>query len=146
MDCTSRQRPFTTSRSTSPDWSRNLKEYRAQFDQAYKQLRAAFVQNNGTDPTPDEAQKIAEQLLVEVRLAKTGLFSDNLVPAWMVKPEQKSSAYIRPSDIDLDELSPNERQAAFDRLQQDGLPVTDDTMTEAYLQILKARGLEINRK
>lgn len=119
---------------------------RAQFDQAYKQLRAAFVQKNGTDPTPDEAQKIAEQLLVEVRLAKTGLFSDNLVPAWMVKPEQKSSAYIRPSDIDLDELSPNERQAAFDRLQQDGLPVTDDTMTEAYLQILKARGLEINRK
>lgn len=119
---------------------------RAQFDQAYKQLRAAFVQKNGTDPTPDEAQKIAEQLLVEVRLAKTGLFSDNLVPAWMVKPEQKSSAYVRPSDIDLDELSPNERQAAFDRLQQDGLPVTDDTMTEAYLQILKARGLEINRK
>ena len=117
---------------------------RAQFDQAYKQLRAAFVQKNGTDPTPDEAQKIAEQLLVEVRLAKTGW--DTLVPAWMVKPEQKSSAYIRPSDIDLDELSPNERQAAFDRLQQDGLPVTDDTMTEAYLQILKARGLEINRK
>ena len=119
---------------------------RAQFDQTYKQLRAAFVQKNGIDPTPDEAQKIAEQLLVEVRLAKTGLFSDNLVPAWMVKPEQKSSAYVRPSDIDLDELSPNERQAAFDRLQQDGLPVTDDTMTEAYLQILKARGLEINRK
>ena len=119
---------------------------RAQFDQAYKQLRAAFVQKNGTDPTPDEAQKIAEQLLVEVRLAKTGLFSDNLVPAWRLKPEQKASAYVRPSDIDLDELSPNERQAAFDRLQQDGLPVTDDTMTEAYLQILKARGLEINRK
>lgn len=119
---------------------------RAQFDQAYKQLRAAFVQKNGTDPTPDEAQKIAEQLLVEVRLAKTGLFSDNLVPAWQLKPEQKASAYVRPSDIDLDELSPNERQAAFDRLQQDGLPVTDDTMTEAYLQILKARGLEINRK
>ena len=119
---------------------------RAQFDQAYKQLRAAFVQKNGIDPTPDEAQKIAEQLLVEVRLAKTGLFSDNLVPAWRLKPEQKASAYVRPSDIDLDELSPNERQAAFDRLQQDGLPVTDDTMTEAYLQILKARGLEINRK
>lgn len=119
---------------------------RAQFDQAYKQLRAAFVQKNGTDPTPDEAQKIAEQLLVEVRLAKTGLFSDNLVPAWQLKPEQKAIAYVRPSDIDLDELSPNERQAAFDRLQQDGLPVTDDTMTEAYLQILKARGLEINRK
>ena len=119
---------------------------RAQFDQAYKQMRAAFVQKNGTDPTPDEAQKIAEQLLVEVRLAKTGLFSDNLVPAWQLKPEQKASAYVRPSDIDLDELSPNERQAAFDRLQQDGLPVTDDTMTEAYLQILKARGLEINRK
>lgn len=119
---------------------------RSQFDLAYKQLRAAFVQKNGTDPTPDEAQKIAEQLLVEVRLAKTGLFSDNLVPAWQLKPEQKASAYVRPSDIDLDELSPNERQAAFDRLQQDGLPVTDDTMTEAYLQILKARGLEINRK
>lgn len=119
---------------------------RAQFDQAYKQLRAAFVQKNGTDPTPDEAQKIAEQLLIEARLAKTGLFSDNLVPAWQLKPEQKASAYVRPSDIDLDELSPNERQAAFDRLQQDGLPVTDDTMTEAYLQILKARGLEINRK
>lgn len=119
---------------------------RAQFDQAYKQMRAAFVQKNGTDPTPDEAQKIAEQLLVEVRLAKTGLFSDNLVPAWQLKPEQKASAYVRPSDIDLDKLSPNERQAAFDRLQQDGLPVTDDTMTEAYLQILKARGLEINRK
>lgn len=123
----------------------NMKK-RSQFDLAYKIQRAAFVQEFGKDPSPSEAQKIAETLQIEMRLSNPSWGGDDPVNRWELTPEQRASAYILPSDIDLDELSPNERQAAFDRLQQDGLPVTDDTMTEAYLKILKARGLEIKRK
>lgn len=123
----------------------NMKK-RSQFDLAYKIQRAAFVQEFGKDPSPPEAQKIAETLQINMRLSNPSWGGDDPVNRWELTPEQRAGAYILPSDIDLDELSPNERQAAFDRLQQDGLPVTDDTMTEAYLKILKARGLEIKRK
>lgn len=119
---------------------------RAQFENSYNQLRDAFVAKNKADPTPQEAQKIAEQLLVEVRMAGTGVFSEDLVPAWQIKAGQESRAFIDPEDIDVDELTPNERQRAVERLRTMGVQqVTDETITEAYLQILEARGLKVNR-
>lgn len=119
---------------------------RSQFENSYNQLRDAFVKKNGTDPTPAEAQKIAEQLLVEVRMSGTGWFAPTKIPAWKVKPDEAQNAYIDPDDIDLDELTPNERQQALEELRANGVQqVSRETMTEAYLQILKARGLEVRR-
>lgn len=119
---------------------------RSQFENSYNQLRDAFVKKNGTDPTPAEAQKIAEQLLVEVRMSGTGWFAPTKIPAWKVKPDEAQNAYIDPDDIDLDELTPNERQQALEQLRTNGVQqVSRETMTEAYLQILKARGLEVKR-
>lgn len=117
---------------------------RSQFENSYNQLRDAFVQKNGEDPTPLEAQKIAEQLLVEVRMSGTGLFGNDLVPAWKVKAGEGSSAFIDPEDIDVEELTPNERQQAVEKLRAGGVKkVTDETIKEAYLQILEARGLKV---
>lgn len=119
---------------------------RAQFENSYNQLRDAFVLKNKVDPTPQEAQKLAEQLLVEVRMAGTGIFSPDLVPAWQVRSGQQSQAFVDPGDIDVDELSPNERQQAVERLGAMGVQqVTDETIAEAYLQILEARGLKVKR-
>jgi soluble lytic murein transglycosylase len=120
---------------------------RAQFQASYDQMRAAFVMKNGTEPTPQEAQKIAEQLLVEVRMAGTGrFFGDDVLPAWQVRPDKRASAYIDAEDVDINELTPNERQQAYEKLSAMGVQqVTDETMTEAYLQILEARGLKVNR-
>ncbi|MGL4315344.1 MAG: transglycosylase SLT domain-containing protein [Pseudomonas sp.] len=119
---------------------------RSQFENSYNRLRDAFVKKNGADPTPAEAQKIAEQLLVEVRMSGTGWFAPTKIPAWKVKPDEAQNAYIDPDDIDLDELTPNERQQALEQLRTNGVQqVSRETMTEAYLQILKARGLEVRR-
>ena len=108
-------------------------------------LRDAFVKQNGADPSPQEAQKIAEQLLIEVKLADTGLFREDRLPLWQVKPEQAGKAYIDAEDIDLDTLSPTDRQAAVDRLNAEGIQISNETMTEAYLQLLEARGLKVTR-
>ena len=134
---------FGTSKDAqSPENMRN----RAQFKNAYDQLRDAFVLKNKADPTPAEAQKIAEQLLVEVRMGGTGYFSPDRLPAWQVRPGEESRAFVDPEDIDVDELTPNERQQAVERLRAGGVQqVTDETITEAYLQILEARGLRVNR-
>jgi soluble lytic murein transglycosylase len=119
---------------------------RAQFENSYNQLRDAFVKKNGADPTPQEAQKIAEQLLVEVRMSGTGMFSDSLIPAWQVKAGEGTKAFIDPADIKIDDLTPNERQQAVERLNTMGVQkVTDETISEAYLQILEARGLKVKR-
>jgi hypothetical protein len=123
---------------------------RAQFENAYNQLRDAFVQKNKADPTPQEAQKIAEQLLVEVRMSGTGWgaadWGADVIPAWQVKAGQERSAFVDPEDIDVDELTPNERQQAVERLRTTGVQqVNDETITEAYLQILEARGLKVKR-
>lgn len=119
---------------------------RSQFENSYNQLRDAFVRKNGVDPTPAEAQKIAEQLLVEVRMSGTGFFNNDLIPAWKVKPDEAGKAYIDPEDINLDDLSPNERQQALEQLRATGTQqINRETMTEAYLQILSARGLKVNR-
>lgn len=126
--------------------SEQNKRNRAQFENSYNQLRDAFVAKNQAEPTPQEAQKIAEQLLVEVRMAGTGLFSDDQIPAWQVRAGQERGAYIDPEDIDVDELTPNERQRAVERLSAMGVQqVNDETITEAYLQILEARGLKVKR-
>ena len=61
--------------------SEQNKRNRAQFENSYNQLRDAFVEKNKTEPSPQEAQKIAEQLLVEVRMSGTGFFSPDRVPA-----------------------------------------------------------------
>lgn len=118
---------------------------RLQFENRYNTLRDAFVKQNGADPSPQEAQKIAEQLLIEVKLADTGLFREDRLPLWQVKPEQASKAYIDAEDIDLNTLSPTDRQAAVDRLNAEGIQISDETMTEAYLQLLEARGLKVTR-
>ncbi|MCY1482372.1 Transglycosylase SLT domain protein [compost metagenome] len=119
---------------------------RQQFEANYNRLRDAFVEKNKVDPTPQEAQKIAEQLLVEVRLGNTGWFGNKQVPAWQVKAGEERDAFVDADDIDLNELTPNERQAAVDLLRNQGIDtVTDETITEAYLQVLKARGLEVRR-
>lgn len=118
---------------------------RLQFENRYNTLRDAFVKQNGADPSPQEAQKIAEQLLIEVKLADTGLFREDRLPLWQVKPEQASKAYIDAEDIDLNTLSPTDRQAAVDRLNAEGIQISNETMTEAYLQLLEARGLKVTR-
>lgn len=135
---------FGTSKDAQSE--QNLQN-RAQFESSYNQLRDAFVQKNGAEPTPAEAQKIAEQLLVEVRMSGTGFFGgSDLIPAWKVKPGEEEARYIDPDDIDIDELTPNERQAALNQLRSGGIQkVSRETMTEAYLQVLKARGLEVKR-
>ena len=118
---------------------------RLQFENRYNTLRDAFVRNNGKDPSPQEAQKIAEQLLIEVKLSGSGRFFDDRMPLWQVKPEKAASAYIDAEDIDLNTLSPTDRQAAVEKLNASGIQISDETMTEAYLQILEARGLTVTR-
>ena len=123
---------------------------RSQFENAYNQLRDAFVAKNKVDPTPQEAQKLAEQLLVEVRMSGTGWggsdVGNDLIPAWQIKSGQLGQAFVDPGDIDVEELTPNERQQAVERLGAMGVQkVTDETITEAYLQILEARGLKVKR-
>ena len=122
----------------------NLRK-RKQFENSYNQLRDAFVQKNKTDPTPAEAQSIAEQLEINIRLSGSGRFFDDQMPVWSVPAEKRGSVYVDPGDVDIEELSPNERQRAYDLLSAQGTPATKETMTEAYLQILEARGLKVNR-
>lgn len=119
---------------------------RKQFENAYNQLRDAFVLKNKADPTPAEAQAIAEQLEINIRLSGTGrFFGDDQLALWAVPAEKRSSIYIDPDDVDVEDLSPNERQRAYDLLSAQGTPANDRTMTEAYLQILEARGLKVKR-
>jgi hypothetical protein len=122
----------------------NLRK-RKQFENSYNQLRDAFVQKNKTDPTPAEAQSIAEQLEINIRLSGSGRFFDDQMPVWSVPAEKRGSVYVDPGDVSIEKLSPNERQRAYDLLSAQGTPVSKQTMTEAYLQILEARGLKVNR-
>lgn len=119
---------------------------RGQFEFAFNQLRSAFVQKNQAEPTPEEAKKMAEQLLVQVRMSGDNWFGDDKIPAWQIRAGESADAYVKPSDIDIDELTPNERKQAVDYLRANGVQQVDDTtLTEAYMQILQARGLRVKR-
>lgn len=117
---------------------------RQQFEANYNRLRAAFTAKNGAEPTPEEAQAIAEQLLVNVRLGGTGFFSPTQVKAYQVKAGEQP--FVDEDDIDIDELTPRDRQQAVDRLRSQGInSITPETLTQSYIEILKARGLEVRK-
>lgn len=131
--------------SQAAQTDKNIKA-RQQFEFAFSQLRAAFVQKNKADPTPDEAQKMAEQLLVDVRMGGNSWFGDDKLQAWQVRAGESDKVYVDPDDIDIESLPPNERKAAVDRLRSMGVTaINESTITEAYLQILNARGLKVKR-
>lgn len=110
-----------------------------QFKASYQRMRDSWVKANGKEPSYDEAQQIANQLLIKVKL--DGEWGDQAV--WELTPEQRGKAYVERDDIDIDEISVADREETAAYLAERNIAPTKRTMTAAYADILAARGMRV---
>lgn len=117
----------------------NMKKQQ-QFKATYQRMRDAWVQaNDGKQPSMAESQQLADQLLIKVKLDDE--WGDRSI--WQLTPEQRGQAYVEKDDIELDEMSLADREAAVADLKDRGITPTERTIKGAYVDLLTARGLRV---
>jgi soluble lytic murein transglycosylase len=120
---------------------------RLQFENRYNTLRDAFVKEFGKEPSAREAQGLAERMLIDMKLSSGSRWiPDEDMQFWQIQPDKLKDAYIDAEDIDIDALSPTDRQTAVDLVQSKyGKEPSEKTIKRAYIEILESRGLKVTR-
>ena len=111
-----------------------------QFRSAYQSRRDSFVKINGREPSVEEAQGLAEMLLMDVKLTST--WRDSSAKLWEVSPEDADKVYVE-TDIGVEAVPASDRRQIVTALREQGVPVSEETIVAAYQNKLRANNLEI---
>lgn len=127
----------TSVKATTP---KNL-EAQNQFRAAYQGQKDAFFLSNGRQPTAKESSDIANSLVIDVRLKGTGVFSEKTTQLWQVAPEQMQNAYLRASDVGLDDIPAEDRAKIVRTLRSRGEPASVENIIGLYVQGISNLGV-----
>lgn len=114
-----------------------------QFRAAYQARKDEIMLATGKEPTAKEAQGIAEQLLLEVRLSDTGVFSNSSRQLWEVAPEELSKAYLDRGDLALADIPPGERLRIVQVLRANGQSASEENIIAAYVEKISGLGVTV---
>lgn len=118
-------------------------ERQQQFRAAYQARKDAIFEATGKWPTAHEAQEISQQLLLDVRLAGTGTFSDDSRQLWEVAPEELSQAYLDRGDIALADIPPAERLRIVQTLRANGQSASEENIVAQYIEKISGLGVSV---
>lgn len=113
------------------------------FRTSYQARKDAIFAATGKEPTTREAQSIAEQLLLDVRLSGTGTFSDDARQLWQVAPEELSKAYLDRGDLALGDIPPGERLRIVQVLRANGQSASEANIVAAYIEKISGLGVTV---
>lgn len=119
---------------------KNLKAQQ-QFRGAYQDRKDAFVLSHGRQPTAQEADDLANSLLLDVRLRETGIFGNSTRTMWQVAPEQMANAYIDKGDVELSDIPPLARSQIVGVLRRRGEPASEENIIALYIQRISDLGV-----
>lgn len=128
----------TSVKATTP---KNL-EAQNQFRAAYQGQKDAFFLSNGRQPTAKESADIANSLVIDVRLRGTGVSSEKTTQLWQVAPEQMQNAYLRASDIGLDDIPAADRAKIVRTLRSRGEPASTENIIGLFVQGISELGVK----
>lgn len=114
-----------------------------QFRASYEARKESFRQAQGREPSLKEAEELAGQLLMDVRLSGTGWLGDNTAKLWEVQPEQLGQVYVNQSDLTLETIPVSERAAISAELRRNNVPVSEANIIAAYADKLATIGTSI---
>lgn len=114
-----------------------------QFRAAYQARKDEIMLATGKEPTAKEAQGIAEQLLLEVRLSNTGILSNSARALWEVAPEDLSKAYLDRGDLALADIPPGERLRIVQALRANGQSASEENIIAAYVEKISGLGVTV---
>lgn len=114
-----------------------------QFKAAYNARRESFLATQGREPSLAEAEELAGQLLLDVRLSDNGWFGDSQAKLWEVQPEQAEQVYVDESEVTLDTIPVSERASIARELRNNGVAVSEPNIVAAYLNKLSTLGTRI---
>lgn len=118
-------------------------ERQQQFRAAYQARKDAIFEATGKWPTVREAQAISQQLLLDVRLAGTGTFSDDGMKLWEVAPEELSKAYLDRGDLALNDIPPAERLRIVQALRANGQTASEENIVAQYIERISGLGVTV---
>lgn len=114
-----------------------------QFKAAYNARRESFMATQGREPSLAEAEELAGQLLLDVRLSDASFFGDSQAKLWEVQPEQAEQVYINETDVTLESIPVGERASIARELRNNGVAVSEPNIIAAYLNKLSTLGTRI---
>lgn len=131
-----------TGKSKDAMKTKNLQRQQ-QFRAAYQARKDEIFLATGKQPTPREAQGIAEQLLLDVRLQGTGIFTPTSRQLWEVAPEEISKAYLDRGDLKISAIPAAERLRIVQALRASGQPANEETIVAAYIEKISGLGVTV---
>jgi len=121
--------------------------------QAQQQFRAALdsrkdsfmMANGGKEPTIAETEDLAQQLLLDVKLAGGGTFyGDSRATAlWKVMPEDLAKSYLDKGDVKIDKIPPGDRRQIVNALRATGRQASEANIITEYVNRLSTLGVKI---
>lgn len=118
-------------------------ERQEQYRAAYQARKDAIFEATGKQPTSAEAKKIADQLLLDVRLGGTGIFSEKSAKLWEVTPEQLDKAYIDRGDMKISDIPAQDRLRIVQALRAAGQSASEENIVAAYLERISGLGVSV---
>lgn len=133
-----------TGNNKAANEQKNLERQR-QFRAAYQARKDAIFLATGKQPTAKEASKVANELLLEVRLQGAGVFgTDSSSRAlWEVAPEDLEKAYLDRGDIDVADIPAQERLRIVQALRAQGQPASAANIIAAYVERISGLGVSV---
>lgn len=118
-------------------------EKQQQFRAAYQARKDAVFMATGKQPSLAESERIAQQLLLDVRLSNTGIFTARSRKLWEVMPEELSRAYLDRGDLKISDIPPAERLRIVNALRASGQPASEETIVAAYIENISGLGVTV---
>lgn len=128
----------TSVKATTPKNIAAQEKFRA----SYQSQKDAFFLSNGRQPSAKESGDIANSLLIDVRLRGTGVFSETSTQLWSVAPEQMKDAYLRSTDIGLNDIPAGDRAKIVRTLRNRGEPASTENIIGLYVQGISELGVK----
>lgn len=140
LDSVMQQAGILTGESQKALKPNNLK-LQQQFRAAYQDRKDAFILSHDRQPTTQEADDLANGLLIDVRLRDAGIRSFGTTKLWQVAPEQMASTYVDKSDISISDIPAGARAQIVGVLRRRGEPASEENIKALYLQRISDLGV-----
>lgn len=124
----------------------NLK-LQEQFKSALQSRKDSFRMSTGKEPSLQEVEELAGQLLLDVRLSGTGWwgseFGADKKTMWEVSPEKLRESYLSRGDMTVDKIPASERREIVNLLRATGQSASSENIVALYLNRLSDLGVSI---